>query len=322
MEPRQQATLTYVERARKAESADAAEESFTTHKRRSAWFQARESWPWREAPIDRLNLERARSVSELAPPPGAAQWVPVGPSDIGGRMTCAVCHPGAAERLWAGAAGGGVWHSPDGGKTWQVLWDGEPSLNIGALALDPQSPDLIYCGTGEANLSADSHPGVGLFRSLNAGQSWQVLAAADTVGLPRRIGAIAVDPFDSNHLLVGGVAHQAGDATGLFVSISGGLTWARVPLVGASPYRCHDVHFHASRRNVIYVTISALGVKNGIWRSIDGRHQLAAAHRRPALARPDRPHIVGARTIRPRCSVCANEHDWPAKPRAWPVPQR
>jgi len=265
----EQTTLAVRQRARKAESADASEESFTTHKRRSAWFQARESWPLREAPIDLLTLERARATSDLAPAPGAAQWAQVGPADIGGRMTCAVCHPSASDRLWAGAAGGGVWHSPDAGKTWQALWDGEPSLNIGALALDPQNPDIIYCGTGEANLSADSHPGVGLFRSLNAGQSWQVLALADT-GLPSRIGAIAVDPFDSNHLLAGGIAHRDGDATGLFVSTNGGVTWPRVPIVGSAPYRCHDVHFHAARKGVIYVTISALGMKNGIWRSTDG----------------------------------------------------
>jgi photosystem II stability/assembly factor-like uncharacterized protein len=185
-------------------------------------------------------------------------------------MTCAVCHPTEPERLWAGAAGGGVWQSTDAGKHWQALWDDKPSLNTGALALDPQDPDTIYCGTGEANLSADSHPGVGLFRSLNAGQSWQLLAAAGAVGLPRRIGAVAVDPFNPQHLLIGGVAHRDGGATGLFESVDGGVAWARVPLVGANPYRCHDIRFHPGTPRVIYVTISALGMKSGIWRSIDG----------------------------------------------------
>ncbi len=270
MEYGERTTLAVGKRARKAESADVAVESFTTHKVRSAWFQARESWPWREAPIDLLTAERARAAAELPPASGAALWAPVGPANIGGRMTCVVCHPTTPERLWAGAAGGGVWHSPDAGKTWQALWHDEPSLNIGSLALDVQDPDIIYCGTGEANLSADSHPGVGLFRSLNAGHSWQPLAAADAAGLPRRIGALAVDPFDPRHLLAGGVSHQDGGTSGLFVSTTGGVTWARVALIGASSYRCHDIRFHPADRDVVYVTISALGVQTGIWRSTDG----------------------------------------------------
>jgi photosystem II stability/assembly factor-like uncharacterized protein len=258
------------EPARKEESADAAAETGSTHKARSGWFQAREAWPLRESPVEQLERERARVAVEVPPVPDMEPWRAVGPASIGGRMTCAVVDPAAAERLWAGAAGGGVWQSTDAGKTWRTVWHGEPTLNIGALAIDPQAPDVIYCGTGEANLSADSHPGVGLFRSLNAGESWQLLAMADTAGLPRRIGALAVDPFDSNHLLVGGVAHLDGGPTGLFVSGDAGATWAPVPLLGASPYRCHGIHFHGDDQGVIYVTIAALGIRNGIWRSRDG----------------------------------------------------
>lgn len=256
--------------ARKEESADAAAHSGTTHKARSAWFQAREAWPLRESPIDQLERERARVAAEVPAAPAMGPWRSVGPASIGGRMTCAVVDPAAPERLWAGAAGGGVWHSADAGKTWQTVWHGDPTLNIGALAIDPQDTDVIYCGTGEANLSADSHPGVGLFRSLDAGQSWQLLAMADTTGLPRRIGALAVDPFDRDHLLAGGVAHRDGGPTGLFVSGDGGMTWARVPLIGASPFRCHDIRFHRTDQGVVFVTISALGIQNGIWRSRDG----------------------------------------------------
>jgi photosystem II stability/assembly factor-like uncharacterized protein len=263
-------TLEIREPARKEESADASARSASTHKARSAWFQAREAWPTREPPIDQLEAERARGAAAVPPVPGMGPWRSVGPANIGGRMTCAVVHPTAAEQLWAGAAGGGVWHSTDAGKTWQTIWHSEPTLNIGALAIDPHDPDILYCGTGEANLSADSHPGVGLFRSLNAGQSWQLLAKADAVGLPRRVGALAVDPFDSNHLLAGGVNHRDGTPTGLFVSGDAGVTWARVPVIGPSPFWCHDVRFHRERQGIIYVTISARGILNGIWRSRDG----------------------------------------------------
>jgi photosystem II stability/assembly factor-like uncharacterized protein len=196
--------------------------------------------------------------------------LPVGPSNIGGRMTSVVCHPADAERLWAGAAGGGVWRSSDAGRSWQPLWHDEPSLNVGALAIDPADPDILYCGTGEANLSADSHPGVGMMRSLDAGTTWQMLAPAATAGLPRRIGALAVDPFNPRHLLAGGVGHLLQGVTGLFVSVDGGISWARQPLVGPAGYWCHAVHFHPDRQGLIFVTISALGSRNGIWRSTDG----------------------------------------------------
>ncbi|TQC47025.1 hypothetical protein EEB14_22860 [Rhodococcus sp. WS4] len=260
----------YAERPRTSESPTARPDPTTTHKVRSAWFQARESWPLRESPIDVLVQERARAQVEVPPAPGSDLWASVGPSNIGGRMTYLVCHPDHPERLWAGAAGGGVWHSPDAGMTWQPLWHDQPSLNVGSLAIDPQQPDTIYCGTGEANLSADSHPGIGVMRSLDAGATWQMLAPAATLGLPRRIGALAVDPFDSQHLLAGGVGHRPQDAAGLFVSRDGGLSWARVPLAGPAGYRCHDIQFRTDDQGLIYVTITAQGAKSGIWRTRDG----------------------------------------------------
>lgn len=250
------------------DAGDYRPSTHSTHKVRSGWFQTRESWPWSESSIDLINAERARATAELPPAPGQQQWRPVGPANIGGRMTSAVCHPQDARRIWAGAAGGGVWHSSDGGASWATVWHSEPSLNIGALAVDTANADILYCGTGEANLSADSHPGVGLFRSVDAGATWQLLAPAATTGLPRRIGAIAVDPADSRHLFVGGVAHRDGGSTGLFTSADSGMTWARVPII-PEPYRCHDVRFHPAEGRV-YAAISAQGTKTGIWRSNDG----------------------------------------------------
>ena len=242
---------------------------FTTHKVRSAWFRAREAWPERESPAIRIGLERARASSAIAAHPGVQQWLEAGPTNIGGRMTCAVCHPTDAQKLWAGSAGGGVWKSEDGGKSWRALWHTEPTLNVGSLAIDPRQPKTIYCGTGEANLSADSHPGVGVFRSLNGGESWQLLTSADTAGLPRRIGAIAVDPFDSNHLLLGGVRHSNAESSGLFRSTDGGLTWTLLNFVPLN-YFCHSISFQPLTRGTIFTTVEARGSKSGIWRSSDG----------------------------------------------------
>jgi len=150
----------------------------TSHKARSRWFQTRASWPVREASVSRLVRERMRVEKGLAAPANiTSSWECVGPTNIGGRITSLACHPAHPERIWAGAAGGGVWQSRDAGQTWQSCWSDQDILNIGSLAVDPRDPDTIYCGTGEANLSLDSYPGVGLYNSTDAGRTWQLLAS-------------------------------------------------------------------------------------------------------------------------------------------------
>jgi hypothetical protein len=152
-------------------------ESFviTSHKARSEWFRDNVAWPQRDAPTLELVHERARIRRTMPPHALASDWEMAGPTNIGGRMTAVVVHPQDQDTLWAGAAGGGVWHSTDAGITWQALWHQQESLNVGALAMDPNDPMVLYCGTGEANLSADSYPGIGLFRTQDGGATWDLI---------------------------------------------------------------------------------------------------------------------------------------------------
>jgi photosystem II stability/assembly factor-like uncharacterized protein len=242
----------------------------TTHKKRTVWFQARAGWPYREPSAHTLLAERSRAASTLAPQAGATQWELVGPTNVGGRMTSAACAPKKPTTIWAGAAGGGVWKSDDGGLIWRSLWHSEPTLNIGCVAVDPTNPSIVYCGTGEANLSADSYPGVGLFRSADGGDTWQILSPSDTAGIPTRIGCIAVDPFDSTRLFLGGVTHSEGGSDGMFVSRNGGLSWDRLNFPGTGAYRCHAIVFHPTVRDTLFATIAARGTQSGIWRSRNG----------------------------------------------------
>jgi len=246
----------------------AAAVRFTSHKRRTVWFQERSAWPYREPYVDQLVA--CRQAMAAAPAAAAqAAWQEMGPTNIGGRSTCLVSDPGNADILWLGSAGGGVWKSVDGGRNWRSLWHKQDSLNVGSLAIERASKTL-YCGTGEANLSADSYPGVGIYRSRDGGDTWDLWAPAAQFGLPRRIGAIAIDPFDPNHIRIGGVRHRDSLPAGMFFTRDGGLSWRSESAFSANPYLCHDIKFHPTRRGVIFATIDVRGFRNGIWRSSDG----------------------------------------------------
>ena len=165
--------------------------------------------------------------------------------------------------------------APMRGGHWRTLWCDHDSLNIGSLAIDPKNPAVIYCGTGEANLSVDSYAGVGIYRTDNSGETWKLLASSDETGVPTRIGVIAIDPFDSKHLRIGGVGANESSARpkdlgGMFASHDGGATWERETFVSKNNYWCHAIVFHPTKRRVIFATFTEQGTKSGIWRSADG----------------------------------------------------
>ena len=246
------------------------------HKARGRWFQARSAWPVREAPVHTLIRERERAAKSLPPVTTVgSSWECVGPTNIGGRITSLVCHPDHPERIWAGSAGGGVWRSNDAGQTWQSCWSDQDILNIGSLGIDQKNPDTIYCGTGEANLSSDSYPGAGLYKSSDAGKTWQLIASSERQLVPKRIGAIRVDPFDSKHVLIGGVglaevSSNGKDFGGMFVSTNAGITWKRQTFVSSQNYWCHSIVFHPTTKGRIYATFTEQGSRSGIWRTTDG----------------------------------------------------
>ena len=218
----------------------------------------------------------ARAVAGHRPPaPGTTQWESVGPTNIGGRITCLVCDPANPDRIWAGAAGGGVWQSADAGRTWKGLWHSQAVLNVGALAIHPTNPKILYCGTGEANLSADSYAGVGLYRTTNGGKSWTLFASCAKTTIPSRIGVIAIDPHDPSHIRIGGigfgkVSPQENGFGGMYTSRDAGKTWVRETFISAQNYWCHSIVFDPVQPQRIFATITAQGVSNGVWRSLDG----------------------------------------------------
>ena len=160
-------------------------------------------------------------------------WAPLGPqpladerccdtspgTDVGnasGRVTSLVRDPNNANVVYAGAAGGGVWKSTNGGTSWNPLTDGQVSLAIGALGIDATG-QVIYAGTGEDNQS-DSQYGQGVLVSTNGGTTWTLTGQSTFTG--KHIGDIAVDRTNSQHAL-------AATDVGLYVTANGGASWIR-----------------------------------------------------------------------------------------------
>ena len=173
-----------------------------------------------------LTLARARSAGFSLPP---GQWVQQGPLKTQGRVTDMVVDPSDENVVYVGAADGGIFKTTDGGDSWIPIFDDIPTMSIGSLALDPENPNVVFAGTGEANPSADSIPGSGLYKSIDGGQSWELLGLENA----GRIGRIVVHPANSDiiHVAVSGYIWSPGPDRGVYRTTDGGQTWQRVLFV-------------------------------------------------------------------------------------------
>src|SRR2546423_1700426 len=96
----------------------------------------------------------------------------LGPSVGGGRVAAVVGVPGDRNTYYVGAGAGGVWKTTDGGDSWEAVFKDQPTASIGALALAPSNPNVVWVGTGEGNPRNDVVDGRGVFMSPDAGKSW------------------------------------------------------------------------------------------------------------------------------------------------------
>ncbi|MBC7834448.1 MAG: hypothetical protein H7Y88_05020 [Phycisphaerales bacterium] len=217
----------------------------------------------------------------------AQQWIEVGPAPISdvvyaGRISAIACSAVDAGRYFIGAADGGVWRSTDAGATWEPLTDDQPTSAIGALVIDPSNEQVIYAGTGEANFANHSRYGLGLLKSTDGGESWQLLAQDTFAG--RCFSRIVVDPENTQRLfasvtIAGGFpslaaakGHPHATASiGVFRSEDGGATWTHltngVPALSAT-----DLAMEPGNADVVYAAIGHIfgHADNGVYKSVDG----------------------------------------------------
>jgi photosystem II stability/assembly factor-like uncharacterized protein len=145
----------------------------------------------------------------------------------GGRVTAVSGVPGVGGTFYMGSTGGGVWKTTDGGETWSNVSDGSfTSASIGAVAVAPSDPNVVWAGTGSACIRGNTSPGDGVYRSTDAGKTWTQVGLADG----GQIGRIRVDPRDPDRAWVAVLGHAFGpnETRGVYRTTDGGATWKRV----------------------------------------------------------------------------------------------
>jgi photosystem II stability/assembly factor-like uncharacterized protein len=195
----------------------------------------------------------------------------------GNRLSAVVGVPGDPNTYYVGAASGGVWKSTDGGGHWKPIFDDETAQSIGAIAIAPSDPNVIWVGTGESFIRSDVSLGNGVYRSTDAGKTWKHL------GLERtgRISRVVVDPRDPDVAFVAalGTCYGPQPERGIFRTTDGGKTWDRVLFVdentGAS-----DLSMDATNPRILFAGMWPIdiktwgrksgGPKGGVYVSRDG----------------------------------------------------
>ena len=150
----------------------------------------------------------------------------IGPASVGGRIIAIAVDPNNFSRYFVGVASGGVWRTTNAGITWTPVFDNESSYSIGTVVLDPKNPLTVWVGTGENNSQRSVSYGDGVYRSDDGGKTWKNTGLKTS----ERIGRIAIDPRNSDHVYVAaqGPLWGPGGERGLFKTTDGGKTWKSV----------------------------------------------------------------------------------------------
>ncbi|HYM61792.1 MAG TPA: glycoside hydrolase [Thermoanaerobaculia bacterium] len=226
-------------------------------------------------------------LSALEALPAAAQidpgmysslrWRTIGPFR-GGRTVAAAGVAKQPNVFYIGVNNGGVWKSNDYGRVWTPIFDDQPTGSIGALAIAPSDPSVIYAGSGEGLQRPDLSTGDGVYKSADGGKSWQHLGLRDGQQIP----AIAVDPRDANRVFVAVLGHPYGpnEERGIFRSTDGGRTFQKV-LYKDENTGGMDIAIDPTNPDNVYAVLWAArqgpwengdfkGATSGIFKSTDG----------------------------------------------------
>ncbi len=180
------------------------------------------------------------------------QWRLIGPNNRSGRSTDVAGITGDSNIIYAAFATGGLWKTEDAGKTWQSLFDKEATQSIGDIALAPSDPNTLYVGTGEDNIFRASLPGIGLYKSTDAGKSFKHVGLENTGTISR----ILVHPKDPNivYVAAGGNEWTYNKDRGVYQTTDGGKTWKKI-LYKDEKTGCIDLLMDPYDPNTLYASM-------------------------------------------------------------------
>jgi photosystem II stability/assembly factor-like uncharacterized protein len=242
--------------------------------------------------FDAVDLRAAydtyRSMQRSSPY-ASLRWQSLGPTNISGRATdVAVVDRGPSRRIYAAYATSGVWQTDDNGTTWQPIFENYPSTSIGDLAAAPSNPDVLWVGTGEANIFRASMPGVGVYKSTDGGRSFAHAGLADT----QTIARVIVHPTNPDIVYVAASGHEwtENENRGVFKTTDGGRSWKKVlyrsPRTGAidlvmdpgNPNVLYAAMWQRIRRKWSDPRVEPGYQESGVWKTNDGGQSWSEAN--------------------------------------------
>jgi len=206
------------------------------------------------------------------------RWRMIGPFR-GGRVNAVTGVPGQPSTFYFGSVGGGVWKSTNSGRTWIPVFDSQPIASIGAIGVAPSNTNIVYVGSGEADMRSQISYGNGMYKSIDAGKTWLHIGLDNT----RQIGRVIVDPKNPNLVFVAALGHVYGanPDRGVYRSRDGGASWEKV-LFKNDNIGAIDLAFDPQNSQIIYASMwntrrppwsiypPSYGPGSGIFKSTDG----------------------------------------------------
>jgi photosystem II stability/assembly factor-like uncharacterized protein len=287
--------------------------------KRAEWFNSQRSFPNDIIPVTKyakeVDLEIQKSRSMRLKSSGLRTWTSIGPRGVqtsisnwgtmSGRVRAVAVHPTDSLTVYIGAASGGIWKTTDGGKNWHDIGRNLKSLTFGAIAVDPNNPEIIYAGSGESSFftAIMTFTGNGLFKSIDGGQNWIMIT--DGFGSQTHFSDIDVSPHNSN-LVIGALASSncfTGDTLlneGIWRSSNSGITWSKTLDV----LDAYDIAYHPTDSNKVYAAVGGGNTNSGFYISSDkgiswgqsnaGLQQAGTIHRMQIDISESNPNILYA----------------------------
>lgn len=244
------------------------------------WFFLQRSFPYPEINYNARQTawEQSQNARHQTAERGEG-WVLKGPYNIGGRISAIAMTPVAPIAIYAGAASGGIFKSIDAGESWTPVFEDALSLSIGDIAIAPSDPDVIWVGTGEANAGGGSmsYDGFGIYKSNDAGNSWEHVGLENSGS----IGRLVVHPQDPQTCYVAAMGRLFSNNPdrGIFRTTDGGTNWEKVLYINDSVGGI-DIVIHPNHPDTLYAALwertrqpdrrNYGGPGCGIYRSYDG----------------------------------------------------